>query len=397
MGFGPAIACASELPADYRLLDYPSARAHTVRVLSQEKLLALIGRIYDAAADERLWPAFLEEFATVADGNVGIVYYDWLERRARTAIFARFDPEQVRGYVEHYCKLNPWLKAFQVQVNCDGPASIRTGEQMLDPRELKRTEFYNDFLLPNDLGHEVAGVIVKGSEWGAAFTCDRSHRKSPFGTDEVVALRAVFPHLRRAMQLHRRFAELQGQQRMSLDALDRLSVGVVFLDQQGRILAINREAQRVLDRNDGLASTKSGLRAALSSENRDLRAAIAAPAGGTMLISRPSGKRPLLLLVSPVGKHAFPPEIRRPSIIVFITDPERTPGTLPAARAYGFTAAEARIAGLLAQGETLVRAASRLGITHNTARTHLQRIYRKTGAAHQGELVRLLLSGPLCP
>jgi DNA-binding CsgD family transcriptional regulator len=49
------------------------------------------------------------------------------------------------------------------------------------------------------------------------------------------------------------------------------------------------------------------------------------------------------------------------------------------------------------QGEALVRAADRLGISHNTARTHLQRIYRKTGTSHQGELIRLLLSASLRP
>ena len=41
--------------------------AHTTLMLSQATLLGLIGRIYDAAADESLWPAFLEDLAGALD------------------------------------------------------------------------------------------------------------------------------------------------------------------------------------------------------------------------------------------------------------------------------------------------------------------------------------------
>jgi DNA-binding CsgD family transcriptional regulator len=81
--------------------------------------------------------------------------------------------------------------------------------------------------------------------------------------------------------------------------------------------------------------------------------------------------------------------------VVLVNDPDKNPDTLPDAltRTYHLTAAESRLAELLARGETVVRAAERLGISHNTARTHLQRVYQKTGTSHQGQLIRLLLAG----
>lgn len=81
-------------------------------------------------------------------------------------------------------------------------------------------------------------------------------------------------------------------------------------------------------------------------------------------------------------------------MIVFISDPEAKLQTAPEvlARLYDLTAAESRLAEQLMQGETLVHAAERLGVSHNTARTHLQRIYQKTDTSHQGALVRLLVS-----
>jgi len=59
---------------------------------------------------------------------------------------------------------------------------------------------------------------------------------------------------------------------------------------------------------------------------------------------------------------------------------------------YGLTAAETRLLGLLAQGRSLEATAAALGIAITTARTHLQRLFDKTGTSRQAELVRLVLS-----
>jgi DNA-binding CsgD family transcriptional regulator len=59
---------------------------------------------------------------------------------------------------------------------------------------------------------------------------------------------------------------------------------------------------------------------------------------------------------------------------------------------YGLTAAQAQVAQLLAQGHDASLAAKKLGITINTVRTHVQRMFDKTGAHSQSALVGLLLS-----
>lgn len=59
---------------------------------------------------------------------------------------------------------------------------------------------------------------------------------------------------------------------------------------------------------------------------------------------------------------------------------------------YGLTAAEERLALLILQGLRLGEAEIVLGIRHSTARTHMKRIYAKTGTHRQVELVRLLMS-----
>lgn len=63
-----------------------------------------------------------------------------------------------------------------------------------------------------------------------------------------------------------------------------------------------------------------------------------------------------------------------------------------AALIYGLSPVQKQVARLVADGLSLVEIAERLGITANTARTHLNRIFDKTGVRTQPALVRALLS-----
>ncbi len=62
------------------------------------------------------------------------------------------------------------------------------------------------------------------------------------------------------------------------------------------------------------------------------------------------------------------------------------------AEVFGLSATQQRLSELIASGHDVVASASLLGITASTARTHLQRIYDKTGVRNQAALVRTLLS-----
>ncbi len=63
-----------------------------------------------------------------------------------------------------------------------------------------------------------------------------------------------------------------------------------------------------------------------------------------------------------------------------------------AAEVYGLSETQAKLARQLVIGEDLSSAAAALCISPNTAKTHLQRIYDKTGVRAQPALVRLLLN-----
>jgi DNA-binding CsgD family transcriptional regulator len=58
---------------------------------------------------------------------------------------------------------------------------------------------------------------------------------------------------------------------------------------------------------------------------------------------------------------------------------------------FGLTAAEAGLARRLADGELLTNVAMDLGITQETAKTHLRRIYAKIGVSRREEFYAKLL------
>ncbi len=70
------------------------------------------------------------------------------------------------------------------------------------------------------------------------------------------------------------------------------------------------------------------------------------------------------------------------------TDPERL------RHWYNLTAAEARVAALLARGRTVEEVAELLSVQPNTIRVQLREVFAKTGTTRQADLVRLLTNLP---
>ena len=57
---------------------------------------------------------------------------------------------------------------------------------------------------------------------------------------------------------------------------------------------------------------------------------------------------------------------------------------------YDLTPAETRVLELLVDGKAPTEIGIHLGISMNTVKTHLQRVYDKTGARRQADLIQLV-------
>ncbi len=90
------------------------------------------------------------------------------------------------------------------------------------------------------------------------------------------------------------------------------------------------------------------------------------------------------------------PDAREQRLYALIITADGRRGTAAAvrhvARALGMTPTEQRVLELVCRGMNAVEAAAALGIARSTVRTHLQRLFQKTGTARQSELVGFVAS-----
>lgn len=171
-----------------------------------------------------------------------------------------------------------------------------------------------------------------------------------------------------------------------------LPFGVVLAAADARMLHANPLARHLIARRQPLWVDADGrLSAATPRETRRLREAIRAVATGTL-------KR--APLPTTVGRRMLPMVVRalpapQPATTrwaaVCIGDPRSLPRESVLAELHQLTPAQARLARELLQGHGLIAAARRLEINPNTAKSQLQRLFAKTGASRQSDLVRLLM------
>ena len=126
----------------------------------------------------------------------------------------------------------------------------------------------------------------------------------------------------------------------------------------------------------------------------------ASPPGQAISVARRNGAADYPVVVSALWGNQRRLDLRhleRPLAALFVTDPDR-PQEAPAEllqRLFGLTAAEAVVAERLAAGQSLPQTAEALGVTRNTVRTHLRRIFSKTGTSRQAELVKKIMDTPV--
>lgn len=227
------------------------------------------------------------------------------------------------------------------------------------------------------------------------------------GWDEPAAralLAALSPHLARALPLYAAIAAAERARMVAEYVLESSAIGVVLVEGDGTVLAVNATARETMARTALLALRGQRLIAAAPADRAALRAAVEAMARAqgpqldpgrylSVALADPAGSARLTLIVRPGPPYSPVSAPLRRTAVVIVRDPG-LPATLPPgdlAALFGLTPAEARLAARLADGAGLDEAAVALGVTRNTARSQLQAIFAKTGVNRQGDLVRLLL------
>jgi DNA-binding CsgD family transcriptional regulator/PAS domain-containing protein len=367
-------------------------------MVATDQLPELLGLVYDAALDWQAWPVALTRLADAIGGwAVRLGVHD-TETQAFTGAFPRTDPAYVRTYLDHWASRNTtWQRAAQ-----EPTGAILRGYEHITREELVRTEFYNDWIRPQEIDWVLGAKLLQEGSTSAILTTYRPLRLGDFDAEQIAFWRAFVPHLQRALQLQLRLATLEAKSASSLEVLNRLRQGVLLVDAAAKVIFANRSAEAIFTEGDGLRSGAFGLHAATPAATAALRKLIAECAGGgkdlegsggPIALPRAPGRKPLNGLVIPLRATTGWLHFSRPAAIVFITDPEREHAVRKAGlqRQFGLTQAEAAFVIAILRGEGLQASADALGISVTTARTHLTHVFEKTGTRRQAELVHLIL------
>jgi DNA-binding CsgD family transcriptional regulator/PAS domain-containing protein len=370
-----------------------------------ERALQLIDRIYEAAVRPEVWgdvAAGVSDLFGSSPVMLGFMLPGSGEFARRFSVHLCED--YLQSYLEYLMEDLAWSTRFLYRF------IDRWGEmgELLPDVKLEETSLYTHWLKPQGLapiwpaGHTIAS---EGGEPLGGFTVFRVAGDGPFTTEEFAEADALIPHFRRALNVN---LTLHGAQRVQLaiaDAMDRLPTGIVLLDRRRRVVIQNRRAERILQLEDGFRVDRNGPGAEDAREHATLQQIIADAmeavkgrefeASGFATISRPSGRRPFVVMVTPLLSAPGGGTVSDAVLAVFVSDADDAgiadAGVLQ--KLYSLTHSEAELVRLLTQGFTLEDAAETRGVSMNTARSHLKHVFAKTETSRQGELLRLVIGG----
>jgi DNA-binding CsgD family transcriptional regulator/PAS domain-containing protein len=364
----------------------------------REQLSALIGDIYDAALDPAQRTDVIEKIASFTGGHSGgLLSKHSLGHSEDLYCYIGADPESLQAYSESYPKLDPTAEAHSF-----GVAQVVSATDLVPYEEFRRGRFYREWARPHGWV-DVASAVIEKSATSCTFLSVARHEASGMVDDEMRRRMAlVIPHVRRAWLVGKTIMLGQAEAACFSDILDGLSAGMILVDGIGRVVHANAAGNAILGAADVLRTVHGRLVAGDAPTNAAFREILAAADGGDAAIGVKGIALPLtahdgeryvahvLPLTSGARRHAglafnavaalF---VRKAALEAFAT-PEII------GRMYKLTPAELRVLLAIVDIGGVPEVAAALGVASTTIKTHLNRLFEKTGVCRQADLVKLV-------
>ncbi|WCT73609.1 helix-turn-helix transcriptional regulator [Sphingomonas naphthae] len=253
--------------------------------------------------------------------------------------------------------------------------------------------FRQTLLTPGGVNDSRLLRVVEPS--GVNIWLNASRKAGMFRAEDDRLMARLAPFLRASL---RGFVALEQERfnaAVASEAIRRLSFGWLALDAKGIVLDGDAEGRRMLEQSGVFQRGAGGRLAARDGElDREIVAAIKAIAREPQ--SRPRAlvlnRDPWLdMLLVPAHRRALP-SATPPAVIAYVhgdgwSSADRCDQL---AELFELLPSEARLALALSRGMTIAEAADDLGLTIETARSYSKKIYAKTGARGQPDLVRFI-------
>ena len=361
-------------------------------LVDSNKIIHVIESIYEASFEPEIWPKTLKSVADLFSFN-GADYYLIHEGDIKFGTVHGISTDYHEDYLNYY--LSHSKRPFIASEIDEG--SVATDLDFISKNEIATNPYYQEFLKGADTEHCLFSAPLQKGELSSLFAVHAPIKHGPPNREQRRMARVLMPHLRRAgiMQWH-----LSGQMRDSVrDMVERFPFGVALFDRQGRVVVINRAAERLLTSEAGLTYVRRELVATDPAKERELAKLLGEvcrpvrlAAEGKSLTFHDAGRRPTLTLsLAPLPRELFGGE--RVSAVAIIQG-RKDPGDLPLeqriADALKLTPAEARLATAFFVNTSIRRTAEELRLTENTVRQTMKKIFEKCDVHSQAALVKLI-------
>jgi DNA-binding CsgD family transcriptional regulator/PAS domain-containing protein len=384
-------------PATHRRpISEPSPR---IEPFDDQTLSDLIGDVYDAALDQLLWPRVLERAAQFV-GGVGATLFskDAAAQLGDVHHDVGIDRHYQQLYFKKYVTLDP---ATTGQFFAEVEEPFATADLMPFDQFIE-TRFYKEWVRPQGLIDFLSAILDKSATSVAMFGVFRHERDGVVDDQARRRMRLIVPHIRRAVLIGRMFDLKAAEAATFADTLDGLSAGMCLVDAEGRIVHANAAGHAIIAASDILSIVGGRLVAYDAQVNRTLEEVFAAAGEGDAALGVKGIAIPL------IGKsgeryvgHALPltSGARRnagiaytAAVALFIRKAALVNASAPEVmgKTFKLTPTELRVLLAIVEVGGVPQVAAALGVAETTIKTHLGRLFEKTGVNRQADLVKLV-------
>jgi DNA-binding CsgD family transcriptional regulator len=360
------------------------------------KLSDLIEEIYDAALEPALWNDVVVSINDYVGGQAcGIFSKDSADQSGLTQYHCGADPHRVQLYAKTHSRFDPLTTLPAL-------GKVESIPDLVNHDEYRSGRFHQEW--PQPLGCvEATDVVLEQSSRNCAVHLTSDARMIDGEMRRRIA--QIVPHVQRALLINRTIALRDSEAATFAGTLDGLSAGIFLVDADCRLVHANVAGHDMLRANDFLGSNGGQLVARNMKSNRTLREVLADQGdvlgvrGTALALTARDGERYIMhvLPLTPAARTRISMTCQAvAALFVRKVALDSLCGEL-VARAFELTPAELRVLLAIVEVGGVPETAAALGVAETTIKTHLHRVFSKTGSNRQADLVKLAagFSSPL--
>ncbi|WP_425101649.1 helix-turn-helix transcriptional regulator [Tropicibacter sp. S64] len=372
-----------------------------------DRIHDVVLRVYDAAADDALWPDVLQQIADEC-GAVGCIVFEWdgmpHNRVLRpTVASSYYDLAAIGTYIEKCypdeCRDQDIFEAHSLRLD---RVDLIEDDVLAPSMEALKALPNVQTLQKLGILHRAAGLLNKDNTAISRFSVQFGADRGRFSTVERVFMTTVLPHVAKAFDLGRPAMQLARDNLGLIAAIEQLSIGICILDRGGRRIVSNGEFQRQHETYRVFRIAPDGSIRFTKPEDERRFATLKRHA----FEHGQYGARPrkeaisagedsyLCIEIAPLHKLGEIGTERLDGFILYSADTSLPLhcNTSPIKQAFGLTDTEQDLIAGIADGLTNAQIAEMRGRSVATVNSQVKSILSKTHCATRTQLVRLMMS-----